>query len=113
MRIYTPTDIKDVAWEGVLVPSSGAVEDVKTVPSATVAEPDWWPAETLAADLSDGAWPTLNPEQRYVLLRLCCSLHPPRGQECYIRQAAITAALAPYHAVPETAMAPIPMGLTN
>ena len=69
--------------------------------------------KVMAADLSDGAWPTLNPEQRYVLLRLCCSLHPPRGQECYIRQAAITAALAPYHAVPETAMAPIPMGLTN
>lgn len=104
MRIYTPPDIKDVAWEGVLIPATGAVDDCAAVPRVTLAEPAWWSAETLMAHLGTQAWSPPNREWRYVLVRLGFSLQPLRSEGAFVRQAALTATLTPYHAVPEAAL---------
>ena len=45
MRIITPTEIDNVAWEGCLEPLGEVFKDVRSLPRVTLGEPSWWPAE--------------------------------------------------------------------
>jgi hypothetical protein len=73
MRIITPEEIGNVAWEGPLEPLGERFATGAAAPRVTLGEPAVWSADALAAE-SGRPWspPT---HGRYVLLRLACTLH--------------------------------------
>ena len=78
MRIVTPTEIEDVAWEGYLQPQGDVYRSGTTLPRVTLGEPEWCPAEQALESETGIAWTPLSADRRYALVRLACTLHRPR-----------------------------------
>lgn len=95
MRIVTPRDIEEVAWEGYLEPSGEVYRKGVTLPRVTLGEPAWWPAEEALQAETGTAWQPPAGDRRYALLRLACTLHPPREAGDHYTAATLSAYLRP------------------
>ncbi len=80
MHITTPDTITNIAWEGELAPPAvlrpGPGEPP---PVVTIGQPEIWPIEELFSGKDIPAWLPPRDDADYRLLRLACTLHPPRG----------------------------------
>ncbi|HET20421.1 MAG TPA: hypothetical protein ENO16_07435 [Chromatiales bacterium] len=92
MRIVTPMEVEEVAWEGYLEPA-GEVYPSAALPKVTVGEPTWWAAGELEAQTGK-KWSAPAGGARYNLLRLACTLHPPERGSAYA-DATLSAYLRP------------------
>jgi hypothetical protein len=97
MRIITPTEIEQVAWEGDLEPVVPVYGGVTPSPHVTLGEPTWWPAEQAMEGETGKKWTPPSGDRRYTLLRLACNLHPPADTRARYAEATITAYLRPRH----------------
>jgi hypothetical protein len=95
MKIITPTEIQDVAWEGRLQPLGGTFMEAERPPRVTIGEPKWWPAEQAMAGETGKTWTPPADGRRYTLLRLACTLHPPEERRTRYSEATLTAYLRP------------------
>ncbi|MBC8449543.1 MAG: hypothetical protein H8D78_17490 [Chloroflexi bacterium] len=98
MRIITPTEIDDVAWEGNLEPLGPAYRGGPLLPRVTLGEPAWWPAEQAMEGETGKKWTPPAGDRRYTLLRLACTLHPPADTRTLYQEATLTAYLRPHSA---------------
>ena len=95
MRIITPSEIEEVAWEGYLQPSGEVYRKGTILPRVTLGEPAWWPAEQALQAETGKQWVPPTGDRRYTLLRLACTLHPPREADSHYAEATLTAYLRP------------------
>ena len=96
MRIVTPADIEQVAWEGTLEPLGETTrKGLDPKPRVTLGEPISWPAEqALQAELGK-PWTPPAGDRRYILLRLACSLHPLAEDRARYEEARLAVFLRP------------------
>ena len=100
MRIITPEEIEQVAWEGALKPSGQSFsKGVTAPPRVTMGEPVWWPAEQALESETGKKWTPPAGGQRYTLVRLSCTLHPPAEARTRYTDVTLTAYLRPHAAV--------------
>jgi hypothetical protein len=92
MRIVTPVEIEEVAWEGYLEPV-GEVYRSAALPKVSLGEPTWWTADALEAETGK-KWTVPAGGQRYTLLRLACTLHSPERGSAFA-DATLTTYLRP------------------
>jgi hypothetical protein len=95
MRIITPTSIEDVAWEGGLEPLGQTFKSAASLPRVTLGEPVWWPAEQAMEGETGKKCSPPTADQRYTLLRLACTLHPPGEARTHYTEATLTVYLRP------------------
>jgi hypothetical protein len=95
MRIVTPTEIEEVAWEGALEPLGATYRGADDLPRVTLGEPAWWPAAQAIEEETGKKWSPPANSRRYTLLRLACTLHPPADPRTRYTDAALTAYLRP------------------
>jgi hypothetical protein len=95
MRIITPTEIEQVAWEGTLEPQGAAFKDPAALPKVTIGEPTFWAAEQALAGETGKRWSPPGDGKRYTLVRLACTLHPPAAPRTRYAEATLTATLSP------------------
>lgn len=95
MRIITPPTIERVAWEGPLEPLAASFRDSIAPPIVTIGEPAWWPAEQAMESETGKKWAPPAGDQRYTLVRLACTLHPPAASRSRYTEATLTADLRP------------------
>lgn len=93
MRIVTPTEIKDAAWDGYLQPQGEVFRSAAALPRVTLGEPAWWPAEQALESETGKVWTPPAGDRRYTLVRLACTLHPPREERSRYTQATLQAYL--------------------
>jgi hypothetical protein len=93
MRIITPTDIEEVAWDGYLQPQGEVYRKAASLPRVTLGEPVWWPAEQAMESETGKAWTPPAGDWRYLLVRLACTLHPPREEHSLYTEATLHAYL--------------------
>lgn len=93
MRIVTPTEIEQVAWEGYLQPQGEVVRKAVILPRVTLGEPVWWPAEQALESETGRTWTPPGGNQRYTLVRLACTLHRPREERSHYVEATLHAYL--------------------
>lgn len=81
MRISTPAEIKEIAWEGPLEPSPTTKAPAGSPrPVVTIGRPEIWPvAEALKNELGQVWTPPLGGAD-FWLVRLACSLREPPGR---------------------------------
>lgn len=97
MRIITPEEIEQAAWEGAL--ASAAVSFSKGVtagPRVTIGEPVWWPAEQALKSETGKEWARPAGGRRYTLVQLSCTLHPPAEARTRYTEVTLTAHLRPH-----------------
>jgi hypothetical protein len=100
MRIITPEEIGQVAWEGALKQSGQSFsKGVTAPPRVTMGEPVWWPAEQALESETGKKWTPPTGGQRYTLVRLSCTLHPPAEERTRYTDVTLTAYLRPHAAV--------------
>jgi hypothetical protein len=99
MRIMTPAEIEEVAWEGRLEPlaESSGLSGPGPLPVVTLGEPAWWPAGQAMETETGKTWSPSAGGHAYTLLRLACTLHPPAEARGHYRGATLTAYLRPAH----------------
>ena len=95
MRIITPDEIEQVAWEGALEPLGAAFKEAAPTPRVTLGEPVCWPAEQAMEGETGKKWTPPAGDTRYTLVRLACTLHPPDGPRTRYTEATLTADLRP------------------
>lgn len=95
MRIVTPTEIEEVAWDGYLQQHGGVDRKAGPLPRVTLGEPVWWPAEKAMESQTGKVWTPPTGDLRYTLVRLACTLHPPREERNYFSEVTLTAYLRP------------------
>ena len=95
MRIITPTEIDQVAWEGYLEPLGQAPKRVGDLPRVTLGQPAWWPAEQALESQTGRKWSQPADGRRYTLVRLACTLHPPVEAYSHYSEATLTLYLRP------------------
>jgi hypothetical protein len=96
MRIVTPTEIEEVAWDGYLQPPGKVVRLTEApLPRVTLGEPAWWPAEQAMESETGVVWTPPAGDRRYTLVRLACTLHPPREERSSYSEVTLTAYLRP------------------
>lgn len=93
MRIVTPAEIEEVAWDGYLQPEGETVRKAVILPRVTLGEPVWWPAEQAMEGETGRIWTPPAGDQRYTLVRLACTLHPPREERSHYVEATLRAYL--------------------
>jgi hypothetical protein len=95
MKIITPSQIEQVAWEGYLEPLGETYRSGTSLPRATLGEPVWWPAEQAMEGETGKKWSPPAGERDYTLVRLACTLHPPDEPRARYVEASLTAYLRP------------------
>jgi hypothetical protein len=95
MRIITPTEIEQVAWEGSLEPLGQSYKGDDLRARVTLGQPDWWPPEQVMESKTGQKWTPPAGDRRYLLLRLACTLHPPTEARDRYTEARLTAYLRP------------------
>lgn len=100
MRIITPTQIDDVAWDGYLEPAGAAYRADSPRARVTLGRPVWWPAEQALENEIGQKWTPPADQQQYLLLRLACTLHPPAGSRTRYTEATLTAYMRPRRGAP-------------
>lgn len=95
MRIVTPIEIEEVAWDGYLQPQGEVIREVAALPRVTLGEPVWWPAEQAIEGETGVVWTPPAGDKRYTLVRLTCTLHPPREERSSYSEVTLTAYLRP------------------
>ena len=98
MRITTPTEIAQVAWEGELEPLGEVYKSAALRPRVTLGEPAWWPAEQALEKETGKPWSPPAGGRHYTLLRLACTLHPPGEARARYSEAALGLYLRPQRA---------------
>ena len=93
MRIVTPTEIEEVAWDGYLQPQGEVYRKAAILPRVTLGEPVWWPAEQAMEGETGKLWAPPAGDWRYLLVRLACTLHPPREERSLYTEATLHAYL--------------------
>ena len=93
MRITTPTEIEQVAWEGYLEPLGQTYKSSDARPRVTLGEPVWWPVEQAMESKTGQKWTPPADNRRYTLLRLACTLHPLAQARDRYTEATLTAYL--------------------
>jgi hypothetical protein len=96
MRIVTPPQIEQVAWEGTLEPLAEALRGAPVLPRVTLGEPVWWPAEQAMEGETGKKWTPPAGNRRYTLVRLSCTLHPPDDRRTHYAEATLSAYLRPH-----------------
>ena len=100
MRINTPEGIEQAAWEGVLESLGETYRGAEPAgPRVTMGEPVWWPAEQALESETGKKWTPPAGGQRYTLVRLSCTLHPPAETRTRYMDVTLTAYLRPHAAV--------------
>jgi hypothetical protein len=94
MRIHTPAEIEQVAWEGYLEPLSETFKS-PLQPRVTLGQPAWWPAAEAMEGETGKTWTPPPGDRRYTLLRLACTLHSPGEARARYTEATLTAYLRP------------------
>jgi hypothetical protein len=92
MKIQTPATLTSdqIAWEGELVPPEEVTLGTKgTRPAARAAlgKPVWWPAAAAVAGETGNTWTPPAGDRRYTLIRLSCTLYPPRHRRTHYQEA--------------------------
>lgn len=98
MRIITPTEIEQVAWEGYLEQPAQVYKGVRgaaALARVTVGEPVWWPPEQALESQTGKKWTPPAGDRQYTLLRLACNLHPPTERRARYSEATLSAYLRP------------------
>jgi len=101
MKIFTPAQIEQVAWEGYLEPLGETFRSAARLPRVTLGEPVCWPAEQAMEKETGKKWSpppvtgTPAGDRRYTLVRLACTLHPPDEPRTHYTQATLGAYLRP------------------
>jgi hypothetical protein len=95
MRIITPSEIQQVAWEGTLAPLGAAFKDPVPLPRVTIGEPAFWSAEQALEGETGKKWSPPANGDRYTLVRLACTLHAPDSARTRYAEATLTADLRP------------------
>lgn len=98
MRIVTPSEIEQVAWEGNLEPPAQMYRGVRSAAAlapVTVGEPVWWAPEEALESQTGKKWMPPAGDRQYTLLRLACSLHPPAEGRARYNEATLSAYLRP------------------
>jgi hypothetical protein len=93
MKIITPTEIENVAWEGTLAPLGEWSKVDKPDVRVTIGEPVWWTAEQALEGEINKKWTPPADNRQYLLLRLACTLHPPASQRTRYTEATFGAYL--------------------
>ena len=100
MRINTPEGIEQAAWEGALESLGETYRGAGPAgPRVTMGEPVWWPAEQALESETGKKWTPPAGGQRYTLVRLSCTLHPPAETRTRYTDVILTAYLRPHTAV--------------
>jgi len=94
MRIITPTEIEHVVWEGVLEPV-GEVKRGAESARVTIGEPAAWSVEEAMEAETGKTWTAPAGDQRYKLVRLVFTLHPPEDSRTRYTEATLSAYLRP------------------
>ncbi|HEY0602955.1 MAG TPA: hypothetical protein VGD58_08585 [Herpetosiphonaceae bacterium] len=82
MKITTPTEIKDVAWEGELeAPAVSYAPSSSSRPVVTIGQPEIWTAADALENEVGKKWVPPIGGASYWLLRLACTLREPAGRE--------------------------------
>ena len=91
MNIITPTKIDKILWEGSLklIGDSSATEVLHTA-RVTLGEPVSWPVERVLKGETVTPWMPPSKDQRYVLARLACMLHPLEDEGTRYSEATLT-----------------------
>ena len=95
MRITTPIEIENVAWEGQLEPLAETFKGPAALPRVTLGEPVWWPAAQALETETGKKWTPPAGGRAYTLLRLACTLHPPAEARSHYTGATLIAYLRP------------------
>jgi hypothetical protein len=95
MKIITPTEIEQVAWEGTLAPLGATFKDPVPLPRVTIGEPAFWSSEQALEGETGKKWSQPATGERYTLVRLACTLHPPDSSRTRYAEATLTADLRP------------------
>ena len=95
MQIVTPSEIKQVAWEGSLEPIDAVYKGLEQLPIITIGEPASWPAAEAVQAQTGQNWSPPADGRSYTLVRLDCTLHPPQDTRTRYSDATLTAALDP------------------
>ena len=95
MRIVTPAEIQQVAWEGNLEPLGETYRSTAATPRITLGEPASWSPEEALQSETGKAWSPPAGNRRYALLRLACTLHPQCEDRARYEEARLTAYLRP------------------
>lgn len=93
MRIVTPTEIEEIAWDGYLEPPGDRMRSLEPLPRVTLGEPAWWPAEVALEAETGQTWTPPRPGRHYTLLRLALTLHPPEERRTVYTEATLRAYL--------------------
>ncbi|MCB0166364.1 MAG: hypothetical protein KDI79_19190 [Anaerolineae bacterium] len=95
MRIITPNEIEQAAWEGRLEPLGQTYKGGDVQARVTLGEPAWWSAEEALESQTGRQWTFPADDRRYSLLRLACTLHPLTEARARYSEATLTAYLRP------------------
>lgn len=91
MKIITPTTINKIIWEGSLKPLGDvSVKDGAQTARVTLGEPVSWPVEQVLKGETVEPWTPPSEDQRYMLVRLACTLHPPDDDLARYSEATLT-----------------------
>jgi hypothetical protein len=97
MRIVTPAELEQVAWEGELEPLAETFKGPGGKARVAIGEPVWWPASRAMESQTGKKWSPPAGDRRYTLVRLACTLYPASEPRTHFAQATLTAFLRPGH----------------
>jgi hypothetical protein len=92
MKIITPLAIEQKAWEGALEPLGETMRSAEAA-QVTIGEPVAWTVEKALENETGKKWTPPAGGQRYKLIRLAFTLHPPEASRSKYTTATLTAAL--------------------
>jgi hypothetical protein len=76
MKITSPTEITDVAWEGTLEPLGQVFGATDVLPRVTLGKPIYWTADQAIEGQTGKKWTPPAAGRVYTLVELTCTLHP-------------------------------------
>lgn len=99
MKIITPDQIEQVAWQGSLEPQREleAKRGGETV-NVTIGEPVTWNVETAMQAQTGKTWTPPAGDKRYALARLAFTLHPPQESRTRYTEVTLKTFLEPVNA---------------
>ncbi len=96
MPIITPTEIKNIAWEGELVEPGATKGPTRSLrPVVSIGQPEIWPVAEALENETGQKWVAPSGNARYWLVRLACTLREPPGLLQAITEATQTLYLRP------------------
>jgi len=94
MRIVTPTQVEQVAWQGTLVQPGGVFRSGVKPPSASIGEPVMWKMDALQAQVGKN-WTPPADGRLYALVRIDFTLHPLDDANAHYEEAQLQLFLRP------------------